>query len=277
MPAQFETISTAFQVSGVGPSITIAAPPGLALSDLMVAHGGVFGGSIATISVPAGWTLHATNGSTFPTGFVATKRATAQDIGANFVFSQDLGGSEAWSLGIYRLSGALGFDSNQFAFMSGDQNDILLPVITTIADNVLVLRAAHAVYATTEPSSITDPTGHTRRAFIGGPNNGGVADPFGIFYTVDTIKTPPGVVSAPSPQPQAVGRAGNLNGVGLAVGIAPDISGGGGSVGGMGLALGQEGEALSKGHKILNPFESRKGIYPSKRYCRCAIGKCTCM
>lgn len=213
MGALFETISALFQASGVGASITLPAPAGLIVGELMVTIGVVFG-EPAVITVPAGWSKDDEFSIPgFPTGFIATKTATLADIAANFLFSQNLGGSEAWAVGIHRFSGALALDAFARGVVGGSSQDISLPNLTTVADNCLILRTVQAVFATTEPTSIVDPgTGgdndHTRRGFVGGPNDPGAATPFALYYTDDIIKTPAGFDGQPSPKGTYVGATG---------------------------------------------------------------------
>ena len=120
----------------------------------------------------------------------------------------------------------------------------------------------------TEPTSLTDPGAMTRRAFIGGPNVVGAADPLAAYYTGDVILTPPGSFSATLPKGVQNGATGAKTSASYAVGIAPLLPGGGGT---MGMLLDKEGQAITKGQKILNPFGTKK------RACMCPMGKCTCL
>ncbi|MEE9596077.1 MAG: hypothetical protein V3V96_04810 [Acidiferrobacterales bacterium] len=229
MGAIFQSLSALFQASGVGASITVPAPAGLVVGEFMVAICSVFGTTAATITVPAGWTkVREDSFVGFPTGAIATKKAILADIGANFLFSQNLGGSEAWTVGIHRFSDALALDASIPTIVGGSSQDISLGTVVTIADNCLILRTVQAVFATTEPTSIIDPgTGgdndHTRRGFVGGPNDPGVANPFAVYYTDDIIKTPAGNDPQPIPKGTYVGATGAKTTIHYAWSVSPIV------------------------------------------------------
>lgn len=256
MAVQFETISALFQASGVGASITVPAPSGLVVGDLMVAICAVFGTSAATITVPSGWTKVTEDSfPAFPTGAIASKIATAADLGANFVFSQNLGGSEAWTVGIHRFSGAKEVDASIRGVVGGSSQDISLPTLVTIADNCLILRTVQAVFATAEPTSIVDPgTGgdndHTRRGFVGGPNDPGAANPFALYYTDDVIKTPAGNDPQPIPKGTYVAATGAKTTIHYGWSVSPIVPGGS-----EGVLL--KRETIERGVPIKNPFKNR--------------------
>ncbi len=227
MALQFETISALFQATGVGPSITVPAPAGLVAGDFLFAIGAVYA-EPAVITPPAGWTKHDEQSIPgFPTGFLASKIATAADVAAgSFLFSQTLGAA-AWTVGIYRYSGASGFDSFKAAVVGGVSTTLSQATnIVTVADNVQVIQAIQSVFATAEPTSVTDPGVNTRRAFVGGPNDPGAANPFALYYTEDDVVTPPGTHSAHLPKAIANGASGAKTSMNYAVGIAPLLPGG---------------------------------------------------
>ncbi len=228
MGALFQTISALFQASGVGASISVPAPSGLIVGELMVTIGAVFG-EPAVITPPALWTKHREDSIPgFPTGFIASKIATAADLAGPYVFSQNLGGSEAWTVGIHRFSGALALDASTPGIVGGSSQDISLGTVTTVADNCLILRSVQAVFATAEPTSIVDPgtsgdNDHTRRAFVGGPNDAGVANPFALYYTKLGVKTPPGGDSQPSPKGTYVAATGAKTTIHYAWSVSPIV------------------------------------------------------
>jgi hypothetical protein len=221
MAAIFETISTVYQNPLVSVSVTIGAPAGLVVGELMVVAGIADTDVPATITFPAGWTKTDESNPAIgnPVGFLGFKVATAPDLGASFIFSHSGVRVGAWNIGIKRLSAHAGTD----AFGVTTINDVpglnpSLPSFVTIADNVLVVRFAGWVNTGAEPTFTGPVAGHTTRAQNGGPFDPGSPDTNGFWCTRNAIVSPPGLVGA-STVPQDGG--GNTRAVAYSLGIAP--------------------------------------------------------
>lgn len=222
--ATFKSISAVFQNNGVSSSVTVPAPAGLCVGELMVVMGISTTVSPASINFPAGWT---NLDETFPPiiqqplGFLGTKVATLADIGANFIFSHTGAFVGAWDVGIFRIGGHTGTDT--FSVITVDDAPGVnppLPGITTVADNVLILRFAGWINTGSDPTFTGPAAGHTTRAQVGGPFDPLSPDPSGIWVTRNTIKTPPGFVGA-AVVPQDGG--GNTRAVDYSLGIVPGV------------------------------------------------------
>lgn len=194
MAAVFESISSGKQNAGVGMSFTlVAAPPGLQVGDLLVT---IWGASVttagATIFEPPGFTKITQDNPTtinFPKGAMAFKVADAGDLTGNYLYTQSTGFSPSWSVGMYRISNALGIDGFAVAFVENIvQSTLPTPSLVTTADNVLILRAPIILQAGSPPTNIIPPAGITERAeeitAVGGISIS--------FATQDALVTPPG-------------------------------------------------------------------------------------
>jgi len=223
MAAVFETISTVYQNFGVGVSVTVPAPAGLVVGELMVVQG-VTNADVGTsgpVNFPAGWTiLDQTNvpvGN--PIGFMGFKVAVLADLGASFIFSHNGAVFNEWNVGIWRISAHTGTDT--FSVIASDTIppfNPALPSVITIADNVQIFRFAGWETTGIEPTFTGPVAGHTTRAQNGGPFDPGAGDTSGIWVTRNAIVTPPGNVGA-NVVPQD--GTGNTRAIGYTLGIAP--------------------------------------------------------
>ena len=270
MPVAFQSISDIYQASGVGSSVAVPKPAGLAVSDMMLAMGWLSSGQASSIILPAGWIKiredEPASGTGNPLGFLAFKFADAADVAAStFIFNHTEGSSQAWNVAIYRISGAGGIDNDRILFINNiPGTSFLLPALDILTNNVLLVRGGGGFMTGNEPTSFTDPGTDTRQAANGGPFDPGAGDPFGWWGTFGIVATPQTIVSATVTM---VGVTGNQRTVQYAVGIFPAL----GSGGTMDMLLDEKGEALNKGQKILNPFGTKK------RACMCPVGKCRCL
>ncbi len=221
--AIFKSISTVYQNFGVATSVTVPAPAGLCVGELMVVMGitNANFGTSAPVNFPVGWTILDQSNPAIgnPIGFLGTKIATQADLGANFVFSHNGPTADEWNIGIWRIAAHAGLDT--FAVTTTDDIPLANPFFPshiTVADNILAIRFAGWENTGTEPTAI-GALSHTIRAQNGGPFDPGPSDPTAIWATQDVIESPPG--SLISARVISQDGTGNTRAVGYSFGVVP--------------------------------------------------------
>lgn len=171
-------------------SITVDTPAGVVLGDAMLAFL-VIGGSAATITPPAGWTLITRMNNGSDVSLVSYWLIAGASPPATYSWT-GLNTSSAATILAYSGANATPIDTYNSA-TGGSNSTPSSPAITTSVNNCLVIRAYGAVVSFSGGTvSITPPSGYTNRgqAIFSGPSS------FGLTVEASDIAQPVAGASA---------------------------------------------------------------------------------